>query len=114
MDSGNTAWVLASAALVVLLCVGIVFYYAGLARAKNVLNIITLGVAGTGVTAIVWALWGWSLAFAGHDGAGIIGDPATGFLLRDATACLPQWPSKAPSTRAPSTCCSRGRSPRSH
>ncbi len=86
MDSGNTAWVLASAALVVLLCVGIVFYYAGLARAKNVLNIITLGVAGAGVTAIVWALWGWSLAFAGHDGAGIIGDPATGFLLRDTIA----------------------------
>lgn len=86
MDTGNTAWILTSAALVVLLSVGIIFYYAGLARAKNVLNIITLGLAGTGVTVIVWALWGWSLAFSGHDFAGIIGDPISGFLLRGTIA----------------------------
>ncbi len=86
MDTGNTAWILASAALVVLLCVGIVFYYAGLARAKNVLNTLTLGIAGAGVAAIVWALWGWSLAFSGNDFGGVIGDPATGFLLRDTIA----------------------------
>lgn len=86
MDTGNTAWILASAALVVLLCAGITFYYAGLARAKNVLNTLTLGIAGAGVAAIVWALWGWSLAFAGTDLGGVIGDPATGFLLRDTIA----------------------------
>lgn len=86
MDSGNTALVLTSAALIVLLGIGIIFYYAGLARAKNVLNIITLGLAGSAVAGIVWVLWGWSLAFAGNDLAGIIGDPATGFLLRDTIA----------------------------
>lgn len=86
MDTGNTAWILVSVALIVLLSIGIIVYYGGLARAKNVLNILTLGVAGAATTAIVWTLWGWSLAFAGHDGAGIIGDPATGFLLRDTIA----------------------------
>ena len=83
MDSGNTAWMLTSAALVFLMTPGVAFFYGGMVRAKAVLNMLMLSAAALSVTAVVWTLWGWSIAYAGSSIGGIFGDPATGFLLKD-------------------------------
>ncbi|KAB7790210.1 ammonium transporter [Bifidobacterium leontopitheci] len=83
MNSGNTAWMLTSAALVFLMTPGVAFFYGGMVRAKAVLNMLMLSAAALAVTAVVWTLWGWSIAYAGKSVGGIFGDPVTGFLLRD-------------------------------
>lgn len=83
MDSGTAAWLLVSAALVFLMTPGVALFYGGMVRAKAVLNMFMLSAGAIAVTMLVWVLWGWSIAYAGHDVAGIFGDPVTGFLLRD-------------------------------
>ena len=82
MDS-NTAWMLIASCLVFLMIPGLAFFYGGLVRAKNVLNMIMLSLGSMIVTGLVWGLWGWSIAFGGGHGAGIVGNPFTGFLLRN-------------------------------
>ena len=83
MDTGNAAWMLTSAALVFLMTPGVAFFYGGMVRAKAVLNMLMLEAGAIAVTAIIWVLWGWSVAYAGHSIGGVFGDPATGFLLKD-------------------------------
>ncbi|KAB8288308.1 ammonium transporter [Bifidobacterium ramosum] len=83
MDTGNAAWMLTSASLVFLMTPGVAFFYGGMVRAKAVLNMLMLEAAALSVTAIIWTLWGWSIAYAGTSIGGVFGDPATGFLLKD-------------------------------
>lgn len=89
METGNIAWMLASLCLAFLMAIGIVFYYAGQARAKSVLNMIMLGVGAFVVVTLVWVLWGWSIARGGSDLGGLFGDPSRGFLLRDVVTANP-------------------------
>jgi ammonium transporter, Amt family len=72
IDSGNTAWVLVSAALVMLMTPGLGFFYGGLVRKKNVLSTIMHSFFILCLIAVVWSLWGFSLAF-GEDKGGLIG-----------------------------------------
>ena len=102
MDSGNTAWMLTSAALVFLMTPGVAFFYGGMVRAKAVLNMLMLSAAALSVTAVVWTLWGWSIAYAGSSIGGIFGDPVS--------TRPPALPRTATSTRAAWTCRSRSRS----
>ena len=81
--TGNAAWMLTSASLVFLMTPGVAFFYGGMVRAKAVLNMLMLSAAALSVTAVIWTLWGWSIAYAGTSIGGIFGDPATGFLLKD-------------------------------
>jgi Amt family ammonium transporter len=73
MDTGNTAWVLASAALVLLMTPGLAFFYGGLARSKNVSATIMHSFITMGIVSVVWVLWGYTLAFGGDIG-GVIGN----------------------------------------
>jgi Amt family ammonium transporter len=73
-DAGDTAWMLASAALVLLMTPGLAFFYGGMVRAKNVLNMIMMSVSSMGIVTVLWALYGFSFAF-GEDKGGVIGDP---------------------------------------
>lgn len=72
MDSGNTAWVLISAALVMLMTPGLAFFYGGMVRAKNVLAMLMQNFFALGLVSALWALVAFSLAF-GSDIGGIIG-----------------------------------------
>ncbi|HEV2089077.1 MAG TPA: ammonium transporter [Cryptosporangiaceae bacterium] len=72
IDSGATAWVLASSALVLLMTPGLAFFYGGLVRAKNVLGMVMQNFAAMAVVGLVWVLVGFSLAFG--DGVGVVGD----------------------------------------
>ncbi|MGB8504413.1 ammonium transporter [Mycobacterium sp.] len=73
-DTGDTAWMLASSALVLLMTPGLAFFYGGMVRAKSVLNMIMMSVSAMGVVTILWVLYGYSLAF-GNDVANLFGDP---------------------------------------
>ena len=66
MNSSDTAWLLASTALVLLMTPGLAFFYGGLVRSKNSLNTMMMSVAALGFVGIGWALLGYSLAFAGE------------------------------------------------
>ncbi|MBX3071403.1 MAG: ammonium transporter [Thermomicrobiales bacterium] len=72
INTGDTAWVLASMALVMLMTPGLGFFYGGLVRKKNVLSTIMHSFFILCLISIVWALWGFTLAF-GEDRGGIIG-----------------------------------------
>jgi ammonium transporter, Amt family len=74
MDTGNTAWMLASTALVMIMLPGLALFYGGLVRRKNVLSTIMHSFFGLALVSVVWVTIGFSLAF-GSDlgGLGLIG-----------------------------------------
>jgi Amt family ammonium transporter len=66
IDSGDTAWVLAASALVLMMTLpGLALFYGGLVRAKNVLNVLVQCFAAAAVVGVLWVVLGYSLAFAG-------------------------------------------------
>ena len=75
MDTGDTAWILASSALVLLMTPGLAFFYGGLVRRKNSSATILHSFMAIGLVGVVWVLWGYSLAF-GPDvgGFGFVGN----------------------------------------
>ena len=73
IDSGNTAWVLASSALVLIMTPGLALFYGGLVRRKNAGATIMQCFMAIGLVGVVWVLWGYSLAFAPTVG-GFVGD----------------------------------------
>jgi Amt family ammonium transporter len=74
IDKGDTAWMLTSAALVLMMTIpGLFLFYGGLVRRKNVLGTIMHSFIIVAVITIQWALWGYTLAF-GVDISGLIGD----------------------------------------
>ena len=68
IDTGDTAWMLAATALVLLMTPALGLFYAGLVRSKNTLNTFMMCLASVAVAAVMWALVGYSIAFDG-DGA---------------------------------------------
>jgi len=80
-DSGDTAWMLASSALVLLMTPGLAFFYGGMVRAKGVLNMIMMSISAMGVVTVLWVLYGYSLAF-GNDVNNLFGDPTQYFGLK--------------------------------
>jgi len=73
IDSGATAWILASTALVMLMTPGVGLFYGGLVRKKNFISMITLSFVAFALVSIQWVLFGFSLAF-GPDVGGFIGN----------------------------------------
>ena len=71
IDSGDTAWMLAATALVLLMTPALGLFYAGLVRSRNTLNTFMMCIAALAVATVAWALVGYSLAFDG--GGAIIG-----------------------------------------
>ncbi|MEU6035646.1 ammonium transporter [Actinomadura sp. NPDC047616] len=69
IDSGSTAWMLVSTALVLLMTPGVAFFYGGMSRAKSVLNMMMMSFASIAVVGMIWVVYGYSLAFG--DGGGL-------------------------------------------
>ena len=72
IDSGDTAWLLISTALVMLMTPGLAFFYGGMVRRKNVLDTIMHSFIILCTVSVVWVLWGYTLAF-GPDIGGFVG-----------------------------------------
>jgi ammonium transporter, Amt family len=74
IDTGNTAWVLASAALVLLMTPGLAFFYGGMVRSKNVLGMLMQNFVAIGIVSVLWVLVAYSLAFSNSGLGGFVGD----------------------------------------
>ena len=74
-DTGDTAWMLISAALVLLMTPGLAFFYGGMVRARGVLNMIMMSISAMGLVTVLWVLYGYSIAF-GEDKFSVFGDPS--------------------------------------
>src|SRR5207237_4821466 len=68
ISAGDTAWVLVSSALVLLMTVGLACFYSGLVRSKNSLNTMMMSIVAMGAIGVQWVLIGYSLAFAPGSG----------------------------------------------
>jgi len=67
LNGGDTAWMLASTALVLLMTPGLAFFYGGMVRTKSVLNMMMMSMVTMGIVSILWVIYGFELAF-GHSG----------------------------------------------
>ena len=72
LSAGDTAWVLASTALVLLMTPGLAFFYGGMTKAKSTLNMMMMSFAAIAIVSILWVVYGFSLAF-GNSGSGYYG-----------------------------------------
>ncbi|GHO49426.1 ammonium transporter [Ktedonospora formicarum] len=73
INSGDTAWVIVSAALVMLMTPAVGFFYGGMVTRKNVVSVIKQSILILGIVSVQWVLFGYSLVF-GKDMGGLIGD----------------------------------------
>src|SRR5437660_6849541 len=73
VNTGDTAWVLTAAALVMLMTPAVGFFYGGMVRSKNVVSVIKQSVVILALVSIQWVLLGYSLAFGKDIGGGILG-----------------------------------------
>jgi Amt family ammonium transporter len=81
VDTGDTAWVLASAALVLFMTPGLALFYGGMVRAKSVLNMMMMSFGALALISVLWVLYGYSMAFGDDIGGGLLGDPLEFFGL---------------------------------
>ena len=72
-------WMMVCAALVLLMTPALAFFYGGMTRAKSVLNMMMMSFSAVALVAVVWVLWGNSMAGGGANVAGLLGNPADGF-----------------------------------
>jgi len=74
MNTGDTAWMLVSAAMVLLMTPGLAFFYGGMVRSKNVLSTMMHSFVAMGIVGVQWAVIGYSLAFGPDIGHGLLGN----------------------------------------
>jgi ammonium transporter, Amt family len=72
IDGANNAWVLISAALVLLMTPGLAFFYGGMSRSKSVLNMLMMSFSSLGIVTVLWVVYGYAIAFGSSRG-GLVG-----------------------------------------
>lgn len=80
ISSGDTAWMLAATALVLLMTPGLAYFYGGMIDTKNIISTMLQSFIAMGVISVVWVVVGFSLAFGTSQG-GLIGNPTTFFMF---------------------------------
>ena len=85
LDTGDTAWMLISSALVLLMTPGLALFYGGMVRSKSVLNMMMMCLSSIGLIAILWVVYGYSMAFGNDVGGGLLGNPAEAFGMAGLT-----------------------------
>jgi len=74
LNTGDTAWMLVSSALVLFMIPGLAFFYGGMVRSKNVLSTMMHSFVAMGIVGVQWAIIGYSLAFGPDAGGGLVGN----------------------------------------
>ena len=95
LNSGDTAWMLTSAALVLLMLPGLALFYGGMTRAKSVLNMTMMVFGALFLVGVIWILYGYSMTFGTDVAGGLIGNPTE--FLRPAAGLMaddPEGPSR--------------------
>ncbi|AYY11673.1 ammonium transporter [Actinobacteria bacterium YIM 96077] len=92
MDTGDTAWILISTALVMLMTPGLALFYGGMVRAKSVINMMMMCFGALGVVSILWIIYGYSIAYGDSQG-GLLGNPGDFFgmsgMMNDIGGTIP-------------------------
>ncbi|MFD8096730.1 ammonium transporter [Streptomyces malaysiensis] len=97
MNGANTAFVLISAALVMLMTPGLAFFYGGMVRVKSALNMLMMSFISLGVISLLWVLFGYSLTFGDDIGGGLLGNlDHIGFKGIDPTSLWGEKPDAIP------------------
>lgn len=73
LDQGNTGFLLLASALVLLMTPGLAFFYGGLVKAKSVISMMMMSFGAIGLVGVLWALYGYAIAFSGAGGPGYVG-----------------------------------------
>ena len=81
LNSGNAAWMLISASLVLLMTPALALFYGGMTGRRAVLNMMMMSFGALGVVTVVYVLWGWSMSYGSNSFAGIFADPFEQFGL---------------------------------
>ncbi len=94
LSAGDTAWILTSAALVLLMLPGLAFFYGGMTRAKAVLNMMMMVMGAVFLVGILWVLYGYSMTFGTDVGNGLVGSLTeyaglNGLMTDDPAAVFP-------------------------
>jgi ammonium transporter, Amt family len=74
ISAGDTAWVLVSSALVLLMTPGLAFFYGGMVRVKSVLNMLMMSFVTIAIVSVLWVGYGYALAFGSDVGSGLLGN----------------------------------------
>jgi ammonium transporter, Amt family len=82
VNTGDTAWILTSAALVLLMTPGLALFYGGMVRAKSVLNMMMMSFGALALISVLWVIYGYSMAFGNDVGGGLLGSPSEYFGLK--------------------------------
>jgi ammonium transporter, Amt family len=97
VNTGDTAWMLTSTALVMFMIPGLALFYGGMVRSKNVLGTLMHSVFMLGIVSVLWVLVGYSLAFGADAFGGLIGNfEFLGFRNVDGTGTYPYLPQTVP------------------
>ncbi|MCF4006351.1 ammonium transporter [Corynebacterium uropygiale] len=73
--SGNSSWMLISAALVLLMTPALSLFYGGMSRQKSVLNMMMMSFGALGVVSVIYVLWGWSMSYGSQSFLGLVASP---------------------------------------
>ncbi len=84
VNTGDAAWMLMAASLVLLMTPGLAFFYGGMSRAKSVLNMMMMSFGAMAVIGVIYVLWGWSMSYGSEDIGGIFANPFQHFGLQGA------------------------------
>ena len=90
IDSGATAWMLTSTALVLLMTPGLALFYGGMVRSKNMLGTMAHSVFAMGIVTLQWILFGYSLAFGDNTAGGLFGTPGQYLFLNNVAHNAPK------------------------
>ena len=91
IDTGDTAWMLIAASLVLLMTPALALFYGGMTRQKSVLNMMMMSFGAMGVVGVVYLLWGWSMSYGGESVLGMFANPFEMFGLSGVIGDADEW-----------------------
>ena len=90
-DTGDTAWMLMAASLVLLMTPALAMFYGGMSRRKSVLNIMMMSFGAMGVVGVIYLLWGWSMSYGNESVLGVFANPFELFGLTGVIGDSTEW-----------------------
>ena len=90
-DTGDTAWMLVAASLVLLMTPALALFYGGMSRQKSVLNMMLMSFGAMGLVGVIYLLWGWSMSYGSRSVGGLFADPFEMFGLTGVIGDATGW-----------------------
>ncbi|MDN4504521.1 ammonium transporter [Dietzia kunjamensis] len=91
INTGDTAWMLIAASLVLLMTPALALFYGGMSRQKSVLNMMMMSFGAMGVVGVIYLLWGWSMSYGSESVLGLFANPFEMFGLSGVIGDATEW-----------------------